>query len=532
MLTNEIDRFGSARFAEPSEVNRAGLFRPGDDALFLGFLGKKSLFYRGAGGLLLTAGARGGKLSTILAFNLCSGIARSVTFVVLDLKGELQAISQNQTADNKFLISWNPAALHGLPRHRINPLDYLRADSPTLISDIKVLCENLIPPSGSANGKFFEGRAREFLEGIMITLTRMDGMLTFPRLYEVINLIPGNSDHWLDFAWHMNQSGYALPVRIEEEIAASRENSGNGFQGILGEIFKSVACLSDPILMDSVSPPYDFSFADLCGSQTYQVALMPPAEFVGPWAPVIKAMFVAGMIYKARNPQAPRQTWLLDECAQLGGFPLVTKLYTYGAGIGIRPWAVFQATQQMKQIGPDAEQIITSSAAVRSYFAIRDIESGTAVSRMLGAQTLIYDDEMAQSQARMAKQEAMNALLMGEDPFKAAASLNHHRYAETHQSKQHRLLRTPDEVLSTQGDKQYIFCDGLAAPIYANRRPYWEQKFMAGRFHPNPYHPPSDKVRVRTTFGHQWRQVITEPVPTRFAHYPQYQNGLWSRIDH
>ncbi|MEM9668631.1 MAG: type IV secretory system conjugative DNA transfer family protein [Pseudomonadota bacterium] len=534
MLINEIDRFGSAEFSNAHNIQSAGLFTQIADSLFVGFYGNRPLWYSGAGGVLLTAGARGGKLATVLGYNLCHGIGSAYSTVNLDMKGELAPISQNQTPDGKHCIYWNPMGLHGLPQHSINPLDGMRGEDPALVSKVKMFCENIIQASGSANSKYFEDRAREFVEGITVTLARLDGVPTYPRLYGIINLIPGNSDAWLDFAYEMHISGYPLSVRIEEEIAAARQGDGNagGFQGILGEVFRAFSALSDPLLMASVSPPYDFSFEQLCQSgQLYQVNLMPPAEFISSWAPVIKSMFVAGMVYKAERPDAPRQTWILDECAQLGGFPLITKLFTYGAGIGIRPVAVFQSKKQMRAIGQDAESIIASSAALRMYFAIRDIESATDVSRMLGAQTLEYDDEEKQAAARLAKQQAMNALLMGEDPFRAGADYRHHRDMSEHRSKMHRLLRTPDEVLNMPPNKMYLFADGLASPIYADRKPYWEQKFMAGRFHPNPYHPPAGKVRVKTTFGHAWRRVITEPVPARFAHYPQYQEGHWSRID-
>jgi len=332
---NEASRFGSASFANEQEIARAGMFTQTNDSVFVGFIGDKPIFYSGAGGMLLTAGARGGKLATVLGYNLCHGIARTSTFVVLDMKGELAAISQDQTPDDKYCIYWNPLALHGMAQHRINPVDYIRADSNTLVSDVKVFCENMITRSGGENGQYFVGRAREFLEGIILTLVKLHGDLTLPILYHTINLIPGNSEAWVDFAWEMNQSGFPISVRIEEEIAQAREGDGNagGFKGILGEIFRAFSSLSDPTLMNAVSPPFDFSFRSLCDSQqTYQVYLMPPAEFVQSWAPVLKAMFVAGMVYKSRNPQAPRQTWILDECAQLGVFPLVTKLFTYGAG--------------------------------------------------------------------------------------------------------------------------------------------------------------------------------------------------------
>ena len=531
-LDNEHNRFGSAGFSDERTVRQAGLFEQRPGSLLIGFLGSRALWYDGDGGLLLTAGARGGKLTTLLAYNICAGI-HTPSMLVLDMKGELAAVSQDQTPDRKYCIYWNPAGLHGLPQHRINPVDYVRMGSPSLISDVKVLCQNLIPPSGNKNGDYFEGRAREFLEGIILTLVRLHGVLTLGDLYRAVNLIPGGGDKWLDFAFEMNQAGFEVSARIEEEIANARqESSSTGYQGILGELFKALSCLSDPTLLQSVSPPFDYSLEDFCeGDQPTQLYLMPPAEFIAPWAPVIKAIFVAGMIYKARAPQAPRQTWILDECAQLGGFPLVTQLFTYGAGIGIRPWAVFQSIYQMDRLGQNAGNIITSSAQVRSYFAIRDIETATTVSRMLGVQTLEYDDELAQARARHAKHRAMQTLMGGGDPFMAGLDVMHHRREAEHRTKQQRLLRTPDEVMHTPKDKQFIFLDDLPRPLYADRKSYFEQAFMAGRYHPNPYHPPLDRVRVRTRWGHVLRSVEREAVPERYRDYPQYQDGMWSRIE-
>ena len=79
-------------------------------------------------------------------------------------------------------------------------------------------------------------------------------------------------------------------------------------------------------------------------------------------------------------------------------------------------------------------------------------------------------------------------------------------------------------------DRQLIWVDGVAKPIWGERAPYYEQRFMAGRYHPNPYHPPADKVRVKTRLGHEWRRVMREPVPQEFAHYPQYADGYWSVV--
>ncbi len=258
---------------------------------------------------------------------------------------------------------------------------------------------------------------------------------------------------------------------------------------------------------------------------------MVPAEFIEAWGPILKALFVGAMQYKSRAPSAPRQTWILDECAQLGGFPLVPKLFSYGAGIGIRPVAVYQSTAQMNQTAPNAETIITSSAAVRIYFAIRDYPSAQLLSNAIGTSTQEYDDPLAQSRDDLARKQAIQSVMQGQSPMEAGVALAHHREAMQNRSKQARLARTPDEILNTPSTKGYIFMDGLPHPVYCDRKPYYEQRWLAGSFLPNPYHPPLDKVRIKTRFGHRWRKVITAPAPPQYAHLPQYADGMWSFIE-
>lgn len=527
---NEEFRFGSAGFADSSDLRREGFYQHKPNSLMLGFHDGRPIYWSGAGGLLLIAGARSGKLRDVLAYNICCGMY-SQSMLILDMKGELAAISQDQTKSGKHCYYWNPAGLHGLPQHRINPVDYIRSDSKTLVSDTKVFCQNILPKSGSPNASYFEERAQSFLEAIILTLVTIDGVLTLPRLYEVVNLIPGGGDEWLNFAFEMQEAGYPITKSVEEEIATSRGSKSNGFQGILGEMMSAIAPLSDPTLMQSVSPPYDCSMADLCDDQPAHFYMMPPAEFVESWSPVIKALFVAGMIYKSRKPQATPQTWILDECAQLGAFPLVTRMFTYGAGIGIRPWAVFQSREQMKAIGPDAHNIIPASAAVQSYFGVRDPETAKHLSSMLGQQTLTYDEKLLQSRAKHAREQAVQALLNGDDPVQTGLTMAHQSQASELRSKQQRSLRTNDEILNTSAHDQYIFADGLSSPILGQKWPYYEQRFMAGRFHPNPYHPPLDKVRVKALIGHRWKKVVSEPVPEHFAHLPQYADGTWSYVE-
>src|SRR3546814_689737 len=136
MFDNELNRFGSAEFADERDIARAGLYEQTDDGLLVAFDGTRPLFEKGMGGLLKIAGARSGKLRDVQAYNICAGVCRQ-SMVILDMKGELAAISQDQTPDRKHCIYWNPVVLCGLPQNSINPVDYVRIDSPTLVSDVK-----------------------------------------------------------------------------------------------------------------------------------------------------------------------------------------------------------------------------------------------------------------------------------------------------------------------------------------------------------------------------------------------------------
>lgn len=89
---------------------------------------------------------------------------------------------------------------------------------------------------------------------------------------------------------------------------------------------------------------------------------------------------------------------------------------------------------------------------------------------------------------------------------------------------------TSEEILGMSDTTQLLFTDGVAGPIRAERKPYYDQRFMAGRYHPNPFHPPLDRVKVKCWYGYRHMSVQQQPVPKEYAHYPQYHNGTWSIV--
>lgn len=161
---------------------------------------------------------------------------------------------------------------------------------------------------------------------------------------------------------------------------------------------------------------------------------------------------------------------------------------------------------------------------MRQFFGVRDMETAKLVSGMLGMETLSYEGTLNQSEAKMRKKEIVKSMFEGADPFEVSHQLQHLKIAAENQIKQKRELMTPGEILDMPEDEQILFISGKdLPPTLANKCPYFSGhalREMAGRYLPNPYHPPAGKVKVATWHGNKWVRIISEPVPLAFRSFP------------
>jgi len=526
---NEEFRFGSADWSDEIDLRRAGLFAA--KGLQIGYWGKRPVFVDGDAPIVLVGGAGSGKLRDTLSFIVCKSPGQRK--LVLDPRGEIAAISLHNFARyGEHAYCFNPAGLHGLPQHRLNPLDILKPDSPTLYSDAKFIAEGLIPLSGGGSARYFELRARQWLEALMIALTLHDGSVDFASLMTVVNAIESDPQVWGGVLEFMLDSNEEVLRSTAAELLTKQQESEKEFGAIIGEVFAYLSVFNDPLLQASLSEP-DLSLEDLCdSSRVNHLFLNVPIEYVGIWSPLLRVIFTVGMLYKGRHPSAPRLNLIADEAGQLGRFEGLLRAFTFGRGAGIRALAVFQDIGQVKRnFGAEALQGFMGSAQTRLFYGVRDLETAEYVSNMLGTQTLEYDEDLNQSTSERHKKEIVRRVMNGEDPTALANEYRQHKFAENYKTKQSRALMTPSEVLAMPEDSMIAFVSGKDLdPLYLHKRAYFHERSMAGFYLPNPYHPPKDRVRIQTRFGARWRKVITAPVPERYSHYPQYQSGTWSYV--
>lgn len=529
VFDNERNRFGSASWASDQEIKHAGLL--GNKGMQFGYLNQTPLMLETDAPRLTIAGAGAGKMRDVLSMAVARAAADRN--FILDPRGEIAAVTMvNFAMAGAHAYCWNPTGLHGLPQHSMQPLDILKLDSPHFHADCKFILESLIPVVGTSNGKYFELRAREWGENFVKMLVERDGQVSFPSLHRTINTIESHTAAWPEILETMFNSRMESVRRCAGEMLAKQQDSPREFGGIVGELYAYLNFLDDPMLQRALEKPRASLSVTCNPSQSATWFINVPIEYVSIWAPVLRTMFTVQMLYKSRNPASPPINMIIDEAGQLGRFDALLRSFTFGRGAGIRAWALFQdAGQVIRNFGPTGLQGFMGSAALRQFFGVRDYETAQLVSSMLGDETLEYDDTLRQSKARQAKQQAAMSILNGSDPFAAMQNYRHAAFEETHRTKQQRSLGTPDEILALPEDRQICFLSGKSlGPILGHKRPYFTRPEFAGRFLPNPFHPPLDSVPIPRRWGSTRARVITEPVPRQFAGLPQYDAGLWSYI--
>lgn len=536
----EQHRFGSAAWSSEDQLARAGLY--GDSGPMLGYDDTRPLRLDGDAPAIVFGGAGSGKLRDLVAYNVCGCRTPSGEWsaprrmLINDPRGELAAISiHNQVRFGKAAYCINPYQLHTLPRHRINPWDVIRKDSARFHADVKLVIADLIPLSKSSDGAYFSQRARDWSEALVKAYissrsTGTTDVISMPAFYDLINEIE-HPDAWADFAEVMLNSADGHVRRVAAEMDFKRSDAPKEYGAIIGSLYQNINFLSDPVIRECLSGG-DFSLECLC-KQDCNVYICIPAEYISLLAPMQRAIIGAAMLYKQRHPAAPRVLFLIDEAAQLGQFETLLRAYSYGRGMGIRAWSIWQDVGQIsRNYGPDAVAGFMGSSQCRQFVGVRDLETAETVSRMLGMQTLEYDPELEQAAARRDKAHIVRELLAGADPFEAGINYAHSSKAAIYRMKQARHLMTADEILSLPETSQLLFISGLGLkPIYANKYPYFTRPEMAGAYLENPYHSQCGEVVIATGKGAERMRVITEKLPRVLSDWPQYQSGEWSYVE-
>ncbi len=535
MTHNEINRFGSANWADLSQLKRAGLLGRKGAYICHDVTGKHKLRLPGDGSIAYFGGAGCGKSSGFYIPNLLGDYFEGNS-LQCDLRGELNAVSglaaSLQGYEHRAI---NPMGFAWAPQDRCNPFDHLCLDNPGLISDNRKTLMNVQTVGKDESGKSRWWEATALNDACMLNLAVLEANgHTSPKLfYEQLMRIEGDLDGWCNDLERMERSRFSDLQSWAGQIMQRQKEGRESFNAPMSELYTSFAFMQDPLIANTLDGN-DFSMGDLSDPEKkIRIDMMIPMEYIGVWKPALRLLIGSAIIQKLRtNDASNRVGFFIDECGQLGNFPSIPELYTFGRGAGCFAACAWQSySQAVKNFGEKGAEMILGSAQCRIFKAVRDMESARLVSEMCGSQTLQYDEPMEQAEARQFKRAAARRLIAGESFIDLSYEMHHFSQKAQHQTKQQRQLITPAEVLNLPGDQLIAFISGMDIdPILGSSKPYFHHRDYAGLFLNNPYHD-QERVIVKARFGQKSRRVVSEAVPAKYAHLPQYRSGQWRYVE-
>ncbi|WP_338875045.1 type IV secretory system conjugative DNA transfer family protein [Spirosoma sp. SC4-14] len=447
----ESDRFGSARFARPDELNS---YRQGP-GLYIG----GGYVFKDKGHILTVAGTRGGKGTNLIIPNLLGLGGYTGSWVVIDPKGENAAITARyQRESGRQVVILNPWGLleeHIGEAESYNPLDILADTSSIhLVDDAHMIAEMLVPVERDDKNRFFTDTARSVVTGLImqIATTQEGNDRTLTTLWRWARLA---GDDWDELIARMRLNNDPVNGEIirnaGNEIVKLMEAGEETFGSILSSILQATDFLKSPSLQKALRSGYDP--ATLSDGDT-ALYIIIPADKLQSHARWLRLMATTTLRAVVRNPNK-RVTFLLDEFAALGYLPEIeTALSTY-AGFEITVWPILQSLIQLQGLYGENWETFTANTAIRQFFTINDNFTANYVSAAIGQTSHVIT-----TRSWFGVQDA---------------------------NANQRPLVTPDEVRRGSSDNIFAFFGGSPSTTFA-KIPYFHLPELKGKFSNNPYH--------------------------------------------
>lgn len=453
--------FGEAAFATLEDCEEAGLLDP--RGLYLGLLDGQPIFYGGKAHLLTCAPARQGKGINVVIPNL---LHYQGSVVVTDPKGELAAVTAGHRADRfgQKVVIINPWGLHGLPQHRINPLDGViaLASDPRrqrgLTDEVKAIALQLYPEPEDMRNRYWREGARAILRAVLLHLA-LDAprRCTLPEMWRII----------------------ANPRRLERAIEAMRRSDALG--GLLADLGDDLAYQSednpeqfgdfraDAVQALDIYEPGGYLADALGGSDVsldhlksgkVSLYLAFPQDRIATHGAALGLIVSQAITAVARAGQGGEVLFLLDEFANMGRLSGLAESLTALPGLGVRVWMFVQELAEIIRLyGPHTARTVLSQAEVKQFFAVQDDQLARTLSQALGHRTV----------------KTRNFNLGRFDDDDVGESL----------SETGRPLMAADEIRLMRADEQLLLINALP-PLRAKRLPFWFVSPWASWVAPNP----------------------------------------------
>lgn len=419
------DRIGSAEWINPEAVAEDFAFEPG--AFWLGRTidrDAKMIGLKDDRHILIVAGTRGGKGTTVLVNNLCLWPGSAV---VIDPKGENATITAARRAGGEttdaYRVEGMGQAVHVLDPYHVahvpdelratfNPIEWLKADDPLLTKKAERLATALVPYAEKAED-YWDNEARSLLSALFVhvaTDVMYEGqrhLMTVRDLvmrgdivtYEIAEREGEYIDEPLDLLWRNMTNNLVADGYVRDQGVYYRDQakaSSKQWAGIRGAVKTATDFINGKGMRDCLESS-TFDFDDLKKSeQGSTVYLSIPQDFLetdrGWMRMMIEIVAMQAKLIKGQPRCGHPTLLLLDEFAGLERMDVLENSIAQLAGYGVKMVCVVQSIAQLKQTYKESWEIFVSGSS-RIFFEVEDNLTRDYVSKQAGETEIIREGE-------------------------------------------------------------------------------------------------------------------------------------------
>jgi type IV secretion system protein VirD4 len=457
------ETYGSARWAQPKEIDAAGLGGP--DGVVLGRYQRSYLRHDGPEHVLCFAPTRSGKGVGLVIPSLLTWPGSAI---VHDIKGENWQLTAGFRAQHGRVLLFDPT---NTKSSAYNPLLEVRRGE-WEVRDVQNIADILVDPEGSLEKRnHWEKTSHALLVGAILHVLYAEEDKTLAGVASFLSDPKRPIESTLSAMMrtpHLGEAGVHPVV-----ASAAREllnKSGNERSGVLSTAMSFLGLYRDPVVAE-VTRRCDWRIGDIvAGERPTTLYLVVPPSDINRTKPLIRLILnqIGRRLTEDLQAKAGRRRLLLmlDEFPALGRLDFFESALAFMAGYGIKSFLIAQSLNQIeKAYGPNNS--ILDNCHVRVSFATNDERTAKRVSDALGTAT----------EMKAMKNYAGSRL----SPW-----LGHLMVSR---SETARPLLTPGEVMQLPPTDEIVMMSGVH-PIRAKKARYYEDARLQERILPPPVPTP------------------------------------------
>lgn len=384
-----VTTYGSARWAAPREVERAGLHR--DAGVFLGSLGGRYLRHDGPEHIMAFAPTRSGKGVGLVVPTLLSWTGSAV---IHDIKGENWELTAGWRSLFSHALLFNPTD----PRSACyNPLIEVRRGEHE-VRDVQNIADILVDPEGALERRnHWEKTSHSLLVGAILHVLYAEEEKTLARVAAVLSDPQRSFTATLKRMMSTNHLGTREQPRVHPVVAsAAREvlnKSENERSGVLSTAMSFLGLYRDPTVA-RVTSRCDWRIADLVeGDRPCSLYLVIPPSDISRTKPLVRLILnqIGRRLTERLEGQGSKTgrhqlLMMLDEFPALGRLDFFETSLAFMAGYGVRAFLIAQSLNQIDKAYGEHNAIL-DNCHVRVAFATNDERTARRISEALGQAT-------------------------------------------------------------------------------------------------------------------------------------------------